>query len=113
MQFESGNQLTTVILSMKICGGRMSEFTRLFYDLDVLNKSMNVQGAVDTWMGTPADSQDTVVVFTRWTCAEAYCGWLNHPERALILEKIGPFISEPPITTFYHGSNPLSSTISD
>ena len=92
--------LTTVMLTLRVSKENQAKVLDIYDELSVLQTSMTLQGAVDTWLAL-AEDDETIVVFTRWNSAEAYAGWTHHPHRAEIIFRLQPHLLSAPIATFF------------
>ncbi|MFJ4347629.1 antibiotic biosynthesis monooxygenase family protein [Pseudomonas sp. NPDC089401] len=90
------SQSTTVVLTLISVPGRYRELLDVFDELKVLEKSMAVPGAIDTWLAQDAEQQDQIYVFTRWGKPSDYDGWLKHPDRAVIVQHLLPLLAVAP-----------------
>ena len=92
--------LTTVMLTLRVSKENQAKVLGIYDELSVLQISMTVQGAVDTWLAL-AEDDETIVVFTRWNSVEAYAGWTHHPHRAEIISRLQPHLLSAPMATFF------------
>ncbi|AQH01461.1 hypothetical protein A9R05_21795 [Burkholderia sp. KK1] len=92
--------LTTVMLTLRVAKENRREVLDIYDELSVLERSMTVKGAVDTWLAM-AEDDETMVVFTRWTSPGAYAGWTHHPYRDEIIARLKPYLLSAPISTFF------------
>ncbi|WP_233888011.1 hypothetical protein [Paraburkholderia flagellata] len=100
MDTNSKALLTTVMLRLRVSRSNRQNVLDVFDEMKVLETSMTVHGAVDTWLAM-AEDDETIVVFTRWKANGDYAGWIHHPHRAEIVKRLQPFLLSPPIATFF------------
>jgi hypothetical protein len=103
-------RFVTVALRLTINPSDVTKLLDLYDELHVLEKSMTISGAIDTWIGHAVHAPDTVVVFTRWTDASSYDAWCSDTRRDEILRRLTPLLTGVPSAEIFESVRPAVSS---
>lgn len=103
-------EFVTVALTVPVAASDRQRVLNLYQQMAVLEKSMTVPGAIDTWIAEPAGADSALIVFTRWENAEGYAAWNADPRRDEILEHLLPLLDGPLTSvTYYPNTAPVAA----
>jgi len=104
----------TVKLTIPIDPANQELLRTTFADLSVLEKSMAIAGAIDTWTAEAHGCKDALTVFSRWTSIAGYEAWCSDPRRDEIVQGLSPLLAHPMESTMYvSASEPVTSESAD
>lgn len=99
----------TVALTVPVAPANRQRVLDLYDRIAVLEKSMTVPGAIDTWIAEPAGADDALTVFTRWENAHGYEAWNADPRRDEILEHLLPLLDGHLSSVTYQPTTPAAA----
>lgn len=84
------------VQELRIKPGSTEEFVARFRELDVLRLAAEAANGdlLEAWMG---ESEEGVVVVTRWASEQGIEAWVASPSRLLVRDALEPFYAEPAV----------------